>query len=120
MKMSTKARYGLYACAKLAQDYDKGFISTTELANAIYVSDGYLEQIVSLLKKEGVVLSQRGAFGGYKLSALPSEISVGRVLRAVEDNLEIVDCLSNGCSNNNCNCVTKGLWSDLYLSLIHI
>ena len=48
MKMSTKARYGLYACAKLAQDYDKGFISTTELANAIYVSDGYLEQIVSL------------------------------------------------------------------------
>ena len=51
MKMSTKARYGLYACAKLAQDYDKGFISTTELANAIYVSDGYLEQIVSLLKK---------------------------------------------------------------------
>ena len=114
MKMSTKARYGLYACAKLAQDYDKGFISTTELANAIYVSDGYLEQIVSLLKKEGVVLSQRGAFGGYKLSALPSEISVGRVLRAVEDNLEIVDCLSNGCSNNNCNCVTKGLWSDLY------
>ena len=65
MKMSTKARYGLYACAKLAQDYDKGFISTTELANAIYVSDGYLEQIVSLLKKEGVVLSQRGAFGGY-------------------------------------------------------
>lgn len=114
MKMSTKARYGLYACAKLAQDYDKGFISTTELANAIYVSDGYLEQIVSLLKKEGVVLSQRGAFGGYKLSAPPSEISVGRVLRAVEDNLEIVDCLSNGCSNNNCNCVTKGLWSDLY------
>lgn len=50
--MSTKARYGLYACAKLAQDYDKGFISTTELANAIYVSDGYLEQIVSLLKRK--------------------------------------------------------------------
>ena len=86
MKMSTKARYGLYACAKLAQDYDKGFISTTELANAIYVSDGYLEQIVSLLKKEGVVLSQRGAFGGYKLSALPSEISVGRVLRGQSRN----------------------------------
>lgn len=57
--MSTKARYGLYACAKLAQDYDKGFISTTELANAIYVSDGYLEQIVSLLKRKEW-LSRRG------------------------------------------------------------
>lgn len=114
MKMSTKARYGLYACAKLAQDYNKGFISTTELANAIFVSDGYLEQIILLLKKEGVVVSQRGAFGGYKLSAPPTDISVGRVLRAVEDNLQIVDCLSNGCSTGNCNCVTKGLWTDLY------
>ena len=43
MKMSTKARYGLYACIKLAEKYGEDFVSTVDLANETGVSDGYLE-----------------------------------------------------------------------------
>lgn len=119
MKMSTKARYGLYACIKLAERYGEDFISTVDLANEIGVSDGYLEQIIAKLKKEGIVVSQRGAMGGYKLTDKPLNISVGKILRSVEDNLEIVDCLSTNtkvqCNCvSQCSCVSRGLWQNLY------
>ena len=113
MKMSTKARYGLYACIKLAEDYDKDFISTADLAKSTGVSDGYLEQIIAMLKRDGIVLSQRGATGGYKLADKPSNISVGKVLRSVEGNLEIVDCLNGDCKGK-CTCVSRNLWQNLY------
>ena len=50
-----------------------------------------------LMKKADLVISSRGASGGYKLTDAPENITVGRVLRAVEDNLEIVDCLHKDC-----------------------
>lgn len=103
MKMSTKARYGLYACIKLAEKYGEDFVSTVDLANETGVSDGYLEQIIAMLKKGGIIISQRGANGGHKLADKPINISVGKVLRCVEDNLEIVDCI-NGTCESKCTC----------------
>ncbi len=113
MKMSTKARYGLYACIKLAEKYGEDFVSTVDLANETGVSDGYLEQIIAMLKKGGIIISQRGANGGHKLADKPINISVGKVLRCVEDNLEIVDCINGNCESR-CTCSSRGLWKSLY------
>ncbi|MBR5251127.1 MAG: IscS subfamily cysteine desulfurase, partial [Clostridia bacterium] len=113
MKMSTKARYGLYACIKLAEKYGDNYHSIIDVANEINVSDGYLEQIIAKLKKDNIVISQRGSMGGYKLSDSPENISVGRVLRSVEDNLEIVDCINSDCKSQ-CSCVSRVLWQNLY------
>lgn len=114
MKMSTKARYGLYVSVQLAKAYESGeYLQVPYLSKATGVTDGYLEQIMALLKKENIVLSQRGATGGYRLAVSPSEISVGRILRAVEDNLVFVDCLFDGCNKSDV-CVSHGLWNGLY------
>lgn len=114
MKMSSKARYGLYMAVELAKAYDKTEVVTVaELAKSIDVTEKYLEQIIALMKKADIVQSLRGASGGYKLTASPEDISIGRILRAVEDNLEIVDCLHKGCTNK-CNCVSHNLWAKLY------
>lgn len=113
MKLSTKARYGLYACIKLARDYETGYINISDISTSIKVSDGYLEQIMSLLKKGGVVVAQRGALGGYMLSSPPECINIGMVLRSVEDNLEIVDCISQDC-DNSLNCLSHRVFNKLY------
>ncbi len=114
MKMSSKARYGLYAAVELAKRYDSNdFVAVAALAQATGVTEKYLEQIIALMKKSDIVESIRGANGGYRLAACPQDISVGRVLRAVEDNLEIVDCIHKNCANS-CNCVSKNLWAKLY------
>ena len=114
MKMSSKARYGLYVAVELAKAYSQaGVVTVSALAQSTGVTDKYLEQIIALMRKAKIVQSLRGASGGYKLTDEPSNITVGQVLRAVEDNLEIVDCLHKGC-NNKCNCVSHNLWTKLY------
>lgn len=117
MKMSSKARYGLYVAAELAKKYElTQVVTVSELAQATGVTEKYLEQIIALMKKSNLVLSTRGASGGYKLADSPDNMTVGQVLRAVEDNLEIVDCLRNGC-NNKSKCVSHNLWIKLYKNI---
>lgn len=111
MKLSAKARYGLYAMVHLAKKHEQGVVSIAELSQAINVSQKYLEQVLSALKGKGMVESMRGASGGYSLSASPSEISVGEVVRAVENDLRIVDCLDGNCKNS---CTCGQVWSNLY------
>lgn len=114
MKMSSKARYGLYVAVELAKRYnDTDVASVGTLAQSTGVTEKYLEQIIALMKRKDLVIAVRGANGGYKLAASPDKITVGQILRAVEDNLEIVDCLHKDCSNK-CNCVSRNLWSRLY------
>lgn len=114
MKMSSKARYGLYVAVELAKQFDSAqYVTVSFLAQCTGVTEKYLEQIVALMKKAQIVVSSRGANGGYMLSQDPSNITVGSILRALEDNLEIVDCIHKQCSNK-CNCVSRNLWSKLY------
>ncbi len=113
MKMSSKARYGLYVAVELAKRYSEtDFVPVSLLAQCTGVTEKYLEQIIALMKRADIVLSTRGATGGYKLKEEPSQISVGCVLRAVEDNLQIVDCIHKDCANG-CNCVSRNLWTKL-------
>ena len=117
MKMSSKARYGLYAAVELAKNYESGnVVNVASLSQSTGVTEKYLEQIIALMKKADIVESLRGAAGGYKLTASPDNVTVGRVLRAVEDNLEIVDCLHSGCANSG-KCVARNLWGKLYDSI---
>ena len=114
MKMSSKARYGLYVAVELAKNYsDDVLVNVTSLSQSTGVTEKYLEQIIALMKKADIVSSTRGASGGYKLTDNPDSITVGRILRAVEDNLEIVDCLHSGCANHK-KCVARSLWGKLY------
>ena len=114
MKMSSKARYGLYVAVELAKNYESGnVVNVASLSQSTGVTEKYLEQIIALMKKANIVESLRGATGGYKLTTSPENVTVGCILRAVEDNLEIVDCLHSGCANSG-KCVARNLWGKLY------
>ena len=92
MKLSTKGRYGLRAMIDLALYSDEEAVSIQSISVRQNISDNYLEQLVRKLKKEGLVVSVRGAQGGYRLAKPADEISVGDVLRALEGSLEAVSC----------------------------
>ena len=92
MKLSTKGRYGLRALIDLAQNSGEEPVSITSISTRQDLSERYLEQLMSMLKKAGLVRSVRGAGGGYVLARKLEEISVGDVLRALEGSLEPVDC----------------------------
>lgn len=85
MKLSTKGRYGLRAMIDLARYSEEEPVSISSIASRQDISERYLEQLVGLLKKAGLVQSIRGATGGYVLAKGAKEISVGDVLRALEE-----------------------------------
>ena len=102
MKLSTKGRYGLRALIDLAQNSTEEPVSITSIAERQEISERYLEQLMSKLKKSGIVKSIRGAAGGYILARPMEEISVGDILRALEGSLDPVDCaglLEEGCKS---------------------
>ena len=118
MKLSTKGKYGLRALIDLAQYSEDSPVSITSIARRQDISERYLEQLVALLKKAGLVKSIRGASGGYVLEKKPSEISVGDILRALEGSLEPVKCAAfdtttgEGCMASD-GCVTKYVWQKI-------
>ena len=81
MKLSTKGKYGLRALIDLAQYSEDSPVSITSIARRQDISERYLEQLMSKLKKAGLVKSIRGANGGYVLAKEAKDISVGDVLR---------------------------------------
>ena len=92
MKLSTKGRYGLRALIDLAQYSGEAPVSITSISSRQDISERYLEQLMAMLKKAGIVSSVRGAGGGYILAKDMKDISAGDILRALEGSLEPVDC----------------------------
>lgn len=91
MKISTRGRYGLYFMLALAKEYEVKKRSVKSVAEERGISDLYLEQIVASLKKEKLVKSTRGAYGGYELNYPPDEIMIGRIFRTLEENIVAVE-----------------------------
>lgn len=115
MKISTKGRYALRLMLDMAIHKDEGAIKLKDIASRQEISEKYLEQIIATLNKQGLVVSQRGASGGYYLSKSPKEYTVGEIIRAIEGSLAPVECLStptNPC-NRKANCVTLKIWEEL-------
>ena len=120
MKISTKGRYGLRALIDLAQYSEIEPVSISSIATRQGISERYLEQLMTLLKKAELIKSIRGAAGGYVLAKPVEEISVGDVLRALEGSLEPVECAAYG-GGDSCEaaggCVTKYVWQKINESI---
>ncbi|MBQ3841925.1 MAG: RrF2 family transcriptional regulator [Ruminiclostridium sp.] len=119
MKISTKGRYALRMLLEISRNGDSGFLSLKEISEKQEISKKYLEQIVPLLTRDGLLRTNRGNKGGYALAKKTSEITVGDVLRATEGSLAPVTCLE--CEPNTCpradSCSTLYIWEGLYKSI---
>ena len=110
MKFTTKARYGLKAAFVLAQNWGSP-TALKDIAASHQLAEKYLEQLLTSLKKAGIVETVRGAQGGYSLTRKPADITVNEVIIALEGDLAITDCQRDGtaCSEQS-TCVTKKIW----------
>ncbi|MGN0343817.1 MAG: RrF2 family transcriptional regulator, partial [Lachnospiraceae bacterium] len=90
-------------------------VKLKDIAKRQRISEKYLEQIIALLHKAGLVKSIRGARGGYALYYPPEKYTVGQVLRTAEGNLAPADCVGeNGTPcENKATCVSYRLWEKL-------
>ena len=115
MKISTKGRYALRMLVDLEINKDKGFISLKDIAIRQQISKKYLEQIIPLFNNSGILESNRGFQGGYRMKKPANECTVADVLKITEGDLSPVSCLSS--TPNNCDrckeCETLYVWEGL-------
>ena len=115
MMISTKGRYALKIMIDLAQHREEGYVSLKAVSQRQEISVKYLEMIVGILNRAGLVDSMRGKSGVYKLNRKTEEYTVGEILRLTEDGLVPVNCM--GCQPDGCvkgeGCLTLPIWMKL-------
>ena len=115
MIVSTKGRYALRVMVHFAQKGTGEFIPLKEIAEAEGISQKYLEAIMTTLSKAGFVDAVHGKGGGYRLNRLPSQYTVGSILKLTEGSLATVSCTTQGpaaCARSSC-CHTLPMWERL-------
>ncbi len=114
MIVSTRGRYALRVLLDLCDGDPDAFVPMKEIAKREGISVKYMEQIMPVLVKNGLVEAVHGKGGGYRLGVKPSECRVGDVLRLTEGDLAPVACLSCGAEpcKRYADCKTIGMWSE--------
>lgn len=121
MKISTKGRYALTIMQNLGQKYDSGeFLSLTEISKKENISLKYLEKIMISLKKADFFIVAKGKEGGYKLKRNPQEYTIGEIVRAADEELDIIQCIKGNhtCPAKN-KCKSFPLWKELSEEINH-
>lgn len=116
MKISTRGRYSLRLMIDLAQHYGEDYIALKDISQRQEISKKYLEQILPFLNRGGLLLTNRGHAGGYRLSRQPSDISVLDILVSAEGSLAPVSCMENDpilCDKCE-TCMTLPIYQGLY------
>jgi Rrf2 family protein len=107
----------------LALNYGDNPIPLKSIAERQGISDNYLEQLISVLRKAGLVNSVRGAQGGYILARKPEHINVGEIIRALEGPIAPVDCVSEveptECDQSDF-CITRTVWARVRDSIAEV
>ena len=115
MKLSTRCRYGTRALIHIACRYRSGPTKRKDISRYQDISEGYLENILSMLKARGLLSSQRGAEGGFSLKKPPSQITLLEIVTALEGSISPVACVSelDDCSRR-CDCGAHKAWMMLH------
>ncbi|NMA69966.1 MAG: Rrf2 family transcriptional regulator [Desulfitobacterium sp.] len=113
MKISTKGRYGLRALVDLAVYSSGEHVPLSHIAERQNISENYLEQVFSALRKAGIINSVKGAQGGYVLAKKASDITVGRILRILEGELSVAneELSSDGVTIQEC--IQVKVWDEI-------
>ena len=110
--ISTRGRYALRVMLDLAEQDTERFIPLEEIANRQGISKKYLESILKVLVQNGLLKGLRGKGGGYRLTRLPADYTVGEILELTEGTLAIVSCMQNDkqpCERKE-SCHTFPMW----------
>lgn len=114
--ISTKARYALRVMIDLAQNQENNYVPLKEIAKRQEISEKYLETILKLLVKGGLLTGLRGKGGGYRLTRLPQDYTVREIIELTEGPLAPVACLlpdAKPCCRKD-NCLSLTLWENYH------
>ncbi len=119
MRLTAKSEYGLLAAIDLACNYGKGPVSAREIASRRNIPARFLEQLLVLLRRGGIVAAVRGARGGFSLTRDPTLVTALDVVEAMEGPLTSSVCVTereSACAHSG-SCAAAPLWAQATIAL---
>jgi len=109
-----RADYGLRAMIDLAEHYGQGAVQSAQIAARQRISDPYLDQLLTALRKAGLVHSVRAPSGGHALARPPTDVTLAEIVVALEGPSTFVSCMQD---EHTCqlgkNCAILDIWRDM-------
>lgn len=114
MKISTKSRYGARAILEIAKGTRDNPVKRKMIVDNQNIPDSYLKNILISLKDSGLINAIRGSGGGYILAKSASDITFLEIIRALEGDLSLVECVSNPAVCERADiCATREIWKKM-------
>ncbi len=121
MKLSTKGRYGVRLMMELAMHYGKKAVALSDISAQQRISQKYLWQLITPLKKAGFISSTRGAHGGYCLTRHPSQINLKEIVVTLEGSLFPAACVEDASVCSRCSiCATRDVWEKVGKKIMEV
>jgi Rrf2 family transcriptional regulator, iron-sulfur cluster assembly transcription factor len=113
VQLTTRGRYAVTAMLDLALHAGTAPLRLSDIAARQGISLSYLEQLFSRLRRQELVLSVRGPGGGYRLGRAQEQVSIGQIIDAVDERIDVTRCGGAGDCQHGDICLTHHLWSEL-------
>ena len=114
MKISTKCRYGIRAVVEIARNFNQAPTKRKDISSDQNIPNSYLENILIALKHNNIVVSIRGAGGGFMLRRPPSEITMLDIFEALQGNISLLDCLdAPAVCDRSEKCIVRPIWIEM-------
>jgi Rrf2 family iron-sulfur cluster assembly transcriptional regulator len=113
VKLTSKGRYAVTAMLDLAFHSQAGPVTLNQISQRQDISQSYLEQLFTRLRRRNLVTSTRGPGGGYSLSRAAGDIAVAEIIAAVNEGVETTRCKGAGNCQEGQRCLTHELWDGL-------
>ncbi len=115
MRLTTKSRYGTRLILDIAVFGKEKPVPLSDVSSRQNISLKYLEQLSRKLRTAGLIKSQRGPYGGHMLAKPPEQISIGHIVRILEESTAITDCAEQerqtcGVCNRAGDCLSRWVW----------
>ncbi len=114
IKVSKLADYAVVILAELAKQGDV-IMSASALSDLTHIQSPTIAKVLKILAKNDVVISVRGAHGGYKLAMPASDLTIERIISAIDGPVQVTSCVDeadNDCSLISC-CSVQGRWGEV-------
>jgi Rrf2 family iron-sulfur cluster assembly transcriptional regulator len=113
MRLSTKSRYAVTSLIDMVMHSDTGPVSLADISIRQGISLSYLEQLFAKMRRNKLVVSTRGPGGGYSLENSPESVCIADIIKAVDEEMNIMNKDVMDGSTNFEPCLTEKLWEEL-------
>ncbi|MBL6735596.1 MAG: Fe-S cluster assembly transcription factor [Burkholderiales bacterium] len=113
MRLTTKGRFAVTAMMDIALQEGVRPVALSEISERQNISLSYLEQLFGKLRRRALVTSVRGPGGGYRISQPTETITVGEIIRAVDETVDATQCGGLKNCKDDKECITHELWTGL-------